>query len=122
MDVLLGIDGRAVSFEALEATIDRAVEAGDDLTVAVVEREEVEMASDEVADRVRERLAEADLDAAVEQLAGHAGSTLVERADRGEFDRLAIPGGTRSTLGKINLDETIEFVVLNAETTVTLVR
>jgi nucleotide-binding universal stress UspA family protein len=46
----------------------------------------------------------------------------VELADSEGFDRLVIPGGKRSPLGKIRLDDLIEFVLLNAETTVTLHR
>jgi nucleotide-binding universal stress UspA family protein len=47
---------------------------------------------------------------------------LVELAETEGFDRIAIPGGERSPLGKIQLDSVAEFVLLNATTTVTLIR
>ncbi|MFD1587959.1 universal stress protein [Halorientalis brevis] len=122
MNVLLGIDGSDVSFDALDDTIARTNETGDDLTVAIVDRDEVELDPDEIETRVRDELADADLDAPIERLSGHPGSELVELADGDGFDRLVIPGGKRSALGKIRLDEMIEFVLLNAETTVTLIR
>jgi len=122
MNVLLGIDGSDVSFDALDDTLTRSAATGDALTVAIVDRDEVDLQPDEIEATVRDRLAETGVDAPVRQLAGHPGSRLVELADSEGFDRLVIPGGKRSALGKIRLDETIEFVLLNAETTVTLVR
>lgn len=122
MKVLLGIDGSGPSFDALDEALARAREAGDDLTVAVVDRDAVELTPDEIEARVRERLGESSVTAEVVHLEGHPGSRLVELADSEGFDRLQIGGGERSALGKIQLDETIEFVLLNSETTVTLVR
>ncbi|WP_136716773.1 universal stress protein [Halorientalis salina] len=122
MNVLLGIDGSDVSFEALDDTLARSTATDDDLTIAIVDRDEIDLRPDEIEATVRDHLTEADIDAQVRQLAGHPGSRLVEVADSEGFDRLVIPGGKRSALGKIKLDETIEFVLLNAETTVTLVR
>ena len=49
-------------------------------------------------------------------------SDLLELADDGGYDRIVLPGGRRSPLGKIQLGSTLEFVLLNAQTTVTLVR
>ncbi|MFB6178935.1 MAG: universal stress protein [Halorientalis sp.] len=122
MNVLLGIDGSDVSFDALDDTITRSKAVGDDLTVAIVDREEIDADPDDIETRVRDRLAEANIDAPIRHVSGHPGSRLVELADGDGFDRLVIPGGKRSALGKIRLDETIEFVLLNAETTVTLIR
>lgn len=122
MNVLLGIDGSDLSFDALDDTIARTTETGDDLTVAVVSRDEVEQSPDEIESRVREALADGAIEAQIERLSGHPGSQLVELADGDGFDRLVIPGGKRSALGKIRLDEMIEFVLLNSETTVTLIR
>jgi len=122
MNVLLGIDGTDPSFDALDEAIRRAREAGDDLTVAIVDRDAVELTPEEIEGRVRDRLDESSLTPEIVRLEGHAGSRLVETADSEEFDRLVIGGGQRSALGKIQLDETIEFVLLNSETTVTLVR
>jgi nucleotide-binding universal stress UspA family protein len=122
MNVLLGIDGTDPSFDALDEAIRRTREAGDDLTVAIVDRDAVELTPEEIEGRVRTRLDESSLAPEIVRLEGHAGSRLVETADSEGFDRLVIGGGQRSALGKIQLDETIEFVLLNSETTVTLVR
>ncbi|MFB6083619.1 MAG: universal stress protein [Halorientalis sp.] len=122
MNVLLGIDGSDGSFEALADTIERAEEAGDEVTIAIVDRDDIDLTSEEIETEVRERLAGTEIDPQIRHLSGHAGSRLVEFAEQEEFDRLVVAGGERSPLGKINFDETLEFVLLNAETTVTLVR
>lgn len=122
MKVLLGIDGTDPSFDALDEALLRADEAGDDLTVAIVDRDAVDLTPADIEARVRGRLAESSLSAEIVRLEGHPGSRLVEMADGEGYDRLVIGGGKRSALGKIQLDETIEFVLLNSETTVTLVR
>jgi len=49
-------------------------------------------------------------------------SALVNYAEQGEFDQLVIGGGTLSPMGKIQLGPITEFVLLNAPTTVKLVR
>ena len=46
MNVLLGIGGADDSLDALEETVARAVDAGDDLTVAVVENPESDRVED----------------------------------------------------------------------------
>jgi len=122
MKVLLAVGGTEGSYAALDETIARAAEAGDDLTVAVVERDDVGATAEDVEAAVRDRLAESGVNAAVRRVEGHAGAQLVELADDEGFDRLVLTGGERSSLGKIQLDEMIEFVLLNSETTVTLVR
>lgn len=122
MKVLLGIDGSGPSFDALDEALARAEEAGDDLTVAIVDRDAVESTPEEIETRVRELLADASRTPDIVHLEGHPGSRLVELADSEGYDQLCIGGGERSALGKIQLDETIEFVLLNSETTVTLVR
>lgn len=122
MRVLLGIGGSEDSFRALERTLERAAEAGDDLTVAVVENPDSEMAVEAVRDRVEALLGEAAVDAEVITLEGHAGSRLIEVAEQEGFDRLVLGGGKTSPLGKVTLGEIAEFVVLNANTSVTLVR
>lgn len=122
MKVLLGIGGTEGSFKALEEALTRAQAAADDLTVAVLDRDDVDVTTDEVEQRVRDRLAETGVDAEIRHLEGHPGSRLVELADSEGFDRLILEGGERSALGKIQLDQVIEFVLLNSETTVTLVR
>lgn len=122
MKVLLAVGGTEGSYAALDETVARAAEAGDDLTVAVVERDDVSATVADIEATVRDRLAASGIDAAVRHVEGHAGAQLVELADEEGFDRLVLTGGERSSLGKIQLDELIEFVILNAETTVTLVR
>lgn len=122
MKVLLAVGGTEGSYAALDEAIARAAEAGDDLTVAVVDRGDVGATAEDIEAAVRDRLAESDVNAAVCRVDGHAGAQLVEFADDGEFDRLVLTGGERSSLGKIQLDEMIEFILLNSETTVTLVR
>ena len=120
MNVLLGIDGTDRAFDALERTIARVRETGDDLTVAVVESDVTD--PEAVERRIRTALEEVDIDARIQQIEGHAGSALVELADAGGFDRVVIDGGERTPTGKIRLDPTTEFVLLNAETSVTLAR
>jgi len=122
MKVLLGVGGSEHSRRALEETVERVQETGDELTVAIFSSEAVEATPTDVEAEVKEVLAGADIDATVRRIAGHPGGELVSLADEGGFDRLVIGGGTRSPLGKIQLGEVAEFVVLNAETPVTLIR
>ncbi|MEF8841569.1 MAG: universal stress protein [Haloarculaceae archaeon] len=122
MRVLLGIGGSEDSFRALERTVERAADAGDDLTVAVVENPDSEMTVEAVRERVEGFLRESVVGAEVLVLEGHAGSRLVEVAEREGFDRLVLGGGETSPLGKVTLGQIAEFVILNANTSVTLVR
>lgn len=121
MHILLGVGGNDLSFQALEETVQRARAAGDDLTVAIYSDEEGVSLSD-IEDRVRERLDRLEFDAPVRQIEGSPGSSLLALAENEGFDRIALAGGERSPLGKIQLDPISEFVLLNATTTVTLVR
>jgi nucleotide-binding universal stress UspA family protein len=117
--VLFALSPGESSLDALETALERAVETGDDLTVAVF---------GDAADRERlarqatERLAAADLAADVRELDSDPAAHLVELAEREGVDRIALPGGQRSPLGKIQLDSVVEFVLLNATMTVTLIR
>ena len=122
MKTLLGIGGSDDSLYALEVAIDRAKEAGDDLTIAIVENPETSLTQAEIRDRATEALSDVDFDAEVTTLSGHPGSQLVELAERGSFDRIVLGGGETSPLGKVQLGELSEFVILNAQTTVTLIR
>jgi len=123
MHVLLGVGGSDLSYRALDETIERAREAGDELTVAVFENEEIDTDADAVEARVRETLDEAAFDAEIRHVEGEApGSGLVDIAEREGFDRIVLGSGERSTLGKIQLGSVAEFVLLNAQTPVTLIR
>jgi nucleotide-binding universal stress UspA family protein len=121
MNILLGVGGGDRSFEALAETVERASAAGDALTVAVYSDADGRTLSD-VEGAVRERLDDRGFDAAIRRLEGDPGSALVALAEDEGFDRIALAGGHRSPLGKIQLDPVSEFVLLNATTTVTLVR
>ena len=122
MKVLLGVGGSEHSQRALEETIERIQETDDDLTVAIFDSEEVEATATDIEAEIRSTLEAAEVDAEIRQLTGHPGGELVQVADQEGFDRLVIGGGTRSPLGKIQLGSVAEFVVLNAETPVTLIR
>jgi len=123
MNILLGVGGSELSYQALEETIDRAQATGDNLTVAIFDNEEVSADADEIRDLVEATLAETDFDATIRRLEGNSpGSELVSLAEREEFDRIVLGGGERSTLGKIQLGSIVEFVLLNSQTPVTLIR
>ena len=123
MDILLGVGGSELSYHALDETIARAEEAGDTLTVAVFENEEVSTDIEAVRTRVEDRLAESGFDASIRVLEDDSpGSALVSLAENEGFDRIVLGGGERSTLGKIQLGSIVEFVLLNAQTPVTLIR
>lgn len=122
MRILLGVGGSEHSQQALEETVERVRETDDELTIAIFSSEEVEKTPTAVEREVRDILARKGVDASVRRLTGHPGGELVELADQGGYDRLVIGGGSRSPLGKIQLGSIAEFVVLNAETPVTLIR
>ncbi|MXV61312.1 universal stress protein [Natronorubrum sp. JWXQ-INN-674] len=122
MNVLVGLVGSDESIKTLEQTIDRTRDVGDDLTVATVEKPEAKRSQEEMAQEAEKLLSEADIDAEMVALEGDPGSALVDYAEQGEFDQLVIGGGTLSPMGKIQLGPITEFVLLNAPTTVKLVR
>jgi nucleotide-binding universal stress UspA family protein len=120
MNILVGLDGSDHAFAAFERTVGRVRDTSDDLTVAVVESELDD--AETVERRVRETLDGEAVEATVRRIEGHAGGQLVEMADTEGFDRLVVNGGERTPMGKIRFDATTEFVLLNAETSVTLAR
>lgn len=122
MNVLLGLGGTDESLRALGQTVERAAAVGDDLTVAVVDKPESKLSQAEMRSEAERALEEAGLSVDVRTLEGDPGSSLVELAEREGFDQLVIGGGTESPMGKIRLGPVTEFVLLNASTTVKLVR
>lgn len=121
MKVLLGIGGDD-SLRALEQTVSRAAEAGDDLTVAVVDDPGGDRSTGDIESEVDAMLDDAGLDAEIRHVGDDAGSELVRIAESEGFDRIALGGGTTSPMGKIQLGRIAQFVLLNAHTTVSLVR
>ncbi|MGQ3411278.1 universal stress protein [Natrinema versiforme] len=123
MNVLLGLGGSDESVKTLRRTIERTREVGDDLTIVVLDKPESKRSQDEMYQQAVDALEEGDItDVAVEKLEGDPGSALVNYAEQGEYDQLVIGGGTLSPMGKIQLGPITEFVLLNAPTTVKLVR
>lgn len=122
MKVLLGIGGSDDSIRALEQVVERTRSVDDDLTVAIVENPRSDRSRDEIERRVRAVLDEAGLDAPVRHLEGDPGSKLVAIAETERFDEIALGGGQMSPMGKINVGSIAEFVLLNAHTSVRLVR
>lgn len=122
MKVLFGIGGSDDSIRALGQVVERAAAVGDDLTVAIVDNPQSPRDRDEIEARVREALGEASVDAEVRHVEGDPGSRLVDIAEAEGFDEIALGGGTRSPMGKITVGNIAEFVLLNARTSVRLVR
>jgi nucleotide-binding universal stress UspA family protein len=122
MRVLLGIDGTEDSLRALPRTVERTAEAGDELTVAILDSPESEADPEELYRQVREEIAESAIEAPIRRVSGDPGSRLVEIAETEDFDAIALGGGHRSPMGKITLGSVTEFVVLNATVSVILVR
>jgi len=120
MKVLLGFGGSQASVDALERTVDRAVAAGDELTVTLTETEGASY--EELAERVEQTVAGTDLSVEFRKIKGNPASEMVAIAESEEFDELVLGGNTTSPMGKITLNQTAEFVLLNSHITVTLVR
>lgn len=122
MKVLLGIGGSEDSLDALDRTVRRVRQAGDDLTVAVVENPESDREPDEVVAEVRRVLDDSAITADIRRVSGDPGSSIVEIAESEGFDEIVLGGGSQSPMGKIRLGHIAEFVLLNSHVTVTLVR
>ncbi|WP_418286229.1 universal stress protein [Halorubrum sp. DTA46] len=122
MKVLCGIGGSDDSFRALNRTVERAAAADDDLTIAVVDNEDSSVTPDDVMERAREAVNDAEIDADIRRVGGDPGSQLVEIAETEGFDEIVLGGGQTSPMGKITIGSIAEFVLLNAKTSVTLVR
>lgn len=123
MKVLLGVGGNEDSWRALDRTAERTVSAGDALTVAVYDHADADLEPDEVEREVNRRLTEYDLDVSVRRIGDDdPGIELTEIAENEDFDAIVLGGGQRSPMGKIRVGPVAEYVVLNARTTVTLIR
>lgn len=122
MRVLLGVGGTDDSVHALERTIRRATDANDELVIAVVDNPNSDRSTNEVLDFVTTTIADADIAADIRRLSGDPGPALVELAARGDYDELVLGGGHRSPMGKLTVGPIAEFVLLNGNITVTLVR
>lgn len=121
MEVLLGVWDEA-SLEALDRVLARTRTTGDEVAVAVLEDPAGGASVADLERRVRERLADHDATVDVRTPSGHPGSALVALAEREGFDRIALGGARPSPLGKVQLGPVVEFVVVNATVTVTLLR
>jgi nucleotide-binding universal stress UspA family protein len=122
MKVLLGFGGTDDAVEALQKTIERVADVGDDLTVALVDDPAADVPREDLEATVRDLLEDADVEAAVRHVEGDAGAALVEIAEAEDFDQIALGGGEKSPMGKIRIGNLQEFVLLNSHKTVTLVR
>jgi nucleotide-binding universal stress UspA family protein len=119
MRILVGIEDTDHGLTALETTVERAEQTGDELTVAVYT---TDGALDETVSAVRDHIETLDIDCHVERIESNPGSRLVELAEREGYDQIVLPGGHRSPLGKIKLDDVHEFVLMNSQTTVKFIR
>lgn len=122
MKILLGFGGSEAGWRALERELERLADASDRLTVGIVATAGVDRPPGALADEVRDFLRERSVDARVTVLEGEPGPALVEAAEAGGFDRLALAGGRRTPAGKVRLGPVVEYVVLNATMTVVLLR
>ena len=119
MRLIVGVDETDQGRRTLEEAVALARDVDWEFTVVVYSDEEP---VSEVERAVRDHMSSLEVDTEVEPLADEPGSRLVELAEVGEYDCIMLPGGRKSPLGKISLNSTIEFVLLNAQTSVTLVR
>lgn len=122
MKVLLGFGGSEAGWRALERELERLADAADRLTVGIVETAGIDRDPAQLGREVERALAERGVEAEVRVLPGEAGPALVEAAEAGGFDRLALAGGRRTPAGKVKLGPVVEYVVLNAPMTVVLLR
>jgi nucleotide-binding universal stress UspA family protein len=122
MNVLLGIGGSDDSLRALERTVERVGETGDELTVAILRNPATDVEPEEIERRVRAVIDDAGVTAGIRHLEGAPGNRLVELAEGEGFDRIVLGGGQTSPMGKIKLGGIAEFVLLNSHVSVTLVR
>ena len=122
MRIVLGIGGTPDAMRALERTVIRAGETGDQLTIAILENPDAERSPAEIEAAVADVLDRHEQAAEVVNLEGEPGPALTDFAAEGAFDRIVLGGGHRSPMGKIAVGSVAEFVIMNADRTVTLIR
>lgn len=120
MRLIVGVDGTDRGLRTLEEAVSLARDMGWELTIVVYTTDSDSLSAVETT--VRDRLDALSFQAEVERLADEPGSRIVELSETGNYDRIVLPGGTQSPLGKIQIDSTVQFVLLNARTSVTLIR
>lgn len=119
MRLIVGVDGSEHALDGLEEVISRARKTGDEVSVAVYSNDD-DLAAAEAS--VRDKLTDLEFDATIEAIEDDPGGRIVHLAETGKYDRIVLSGGQTSPLGKIQLDSVVEFVLLNAHSTVTLIR
>lgn len=122
MKILLGIGGADDSVLALRETVTRVANTGDSLTVAVLADAHSGVGAEKIEQLAEELAQEHGVEPSIEIIEGNPGPALTTFAESHGFDRIVIGGGKRSPMGKISLGAITEFVVLNADTSVTLIR
>ena len=122
MHVLVGVCDTDNSFEALEATIERAREADDQVTVAVLDDPTADLSVAELRDRVRSVVTEVEVPTQIQDVDGDPAAKMVEMAEANGYDQLVLGECGRTPMGKIQIDEIAQFILFNAEVTVKLVR
>ena len=122
MKVLLGVGGSPDSLSALSQIVERAASVGDELTVAIVENPATDASMADLEAQVGRELTDAGIEATIRTVTGDPGSKLVEIAETEGFDVIALGGGEQTPMGKISVGSIAEFVILNARTSVFLVR
>ncbi len=122
MNVLVGISSPENSVAPLTRIADRAAATGEQVTVAIVGDEYSDADREKLEQEATDVLSDAGVSATIRQVTGEPGTQLVDIAESEGFDEVVIGGGTTSPMGKIKIDKTTEFVLLNSHTTVTLVR
>lgn len=122
MNVLVGIEGSDESETVLRNAIERAIEADDELTVAIFAKPDQAQTLEAIEAAVRNELVAADIEADIVRIDGDPASELVAMAERGAYDQVVIGGGRDTPLGKRYLGRISEYVLLNADVTVRLER
>lgn len=120
MHIVLGVGGADDAILALQETVRRTATTGDALTVAILDA--LSEDPERLERDVEETLAPHDIRAKIVHLEGDPGPRLAEFAESEPYDRIVLGGGRRSPMGKITLGEVAEFVLLNADISITLIR